>query len=62
MLGLPDDFSSHSFRNGAATSTARAGIPDHLIQVFGHWKSNAYTQHIQTPPDLITHAAKSMVD
>ena len=62
MLVLPDDFSSHSFRNGAATSTARAGIPDHLIQVFGHWKSNAYKQHIRTPPDLITRAAKSMVD
>ena len=62
MLVLPDDFSSHSFRNGAATSAARAGIPDHLIHVFGHWKSNAYKQHIQTPPDLVTRAAKSMVD
>ena len=58
MLVLPDDFSSHSFRNGAATSAARAGIPDHLIQVFGHWKSNAYKQYIRTPPDLITRAAK----
>ena len=33
--GLPGDFSSHSFRIGAATSAARAGIPDQLIQVLG---------------------------
>ena len=60
--GLPGNFSSHSFRIGAATSAARAGIPDHLIQVLGRWESDAYKQYIRTPPDLITRAAKSMVD
>jgi len=39
--GLPCDFSSHSFRLGAASSTARGGVPDHLIQVLGQWKRNA---------------------
>ena len=39
--GLPGNFSSHSFPVGAATSAARAGIPDHLIQVLGRWKSDA---------------------
>ena len=33
--GLPGDFSSHSFGIGTATSPARAGVPDHLIQVLG---------------------------
>ena len=33
--GLPGDFSSHSFGIGTATSAARAGVPDHLIQVLG---------------------------
>ena len=60
--GLPGDFSSHSFRIGAATSAARAGVPDHLIQVLGRWKSDAYKQYIRTPPDLITRAAKSFVE
>ena len=56
--GLPGDFSSHSFRIGAATSAERAGVPDHLIQVLGRWKSDAYKQYIRTPPDLITHVPK----
>ena len=60
--GLPGDFSSHGFRIGAATSAARAGVPDHLIQVLGRWKSDAYKQCIRTPPDLIICAAKSLVE
>ena len=40
--GLPGNFSSHSFRIGAATVAARQGIPDHLIQALGRWTSNAY--------------------
>ena len=33
--GIAGNFSSHSFRIGAATVAARNGIPDHLIQAFG---------------------------
>ena len=60
--GSPGSFSSHSFPIGAATSAARPGILDHLIQVSGRWQSNACKQYSRTPPDLITRAAKSMVD
>ena len=38
---VPGNFSSHSFRIGAATVAPRSGIPDHLIQTMGHWSSNA---------------------
>ena len=38
---IPGNFSSHSFRIGAATVTAHSGIPDHLIQTMGCWSSNA---------------------
>lgn len=58
--GIPGNFSSHSFRIGAATSAARAGLPDHLIQVLGRWKSDAYKQYIQTPPDVIIRSAKPL--
>ena len=59
--GLPGDFSSHSFRIGAATSVVKASVPDNLIQVQGQWKSDASKQYIRTPPDLRTRAAKSLL-
>ena len=40
--GVLGNFSSHSFRIGAATIAARNGIPDHLIQALGRWSSSAY--------------------
>ena len=40
--GISGNFSSHSFRIGAATVAGRNGIPDHLIQELGQWKSNAF--------------------
>ncbi|CAH3170712.1 unnamed protein product [Porites evermanni] len=46
--GIEGNFSSHSFRIGAATVAARNGIPDHLIQALGRWTSNAYQLYIRT--------------
>ena len=46
--GISGNFSSHSFRIGAATVAGRNGIPDHLIQELGHWKSNAFQSYIRT--------------
>ena len=40
--GISGHFSSHSFHIGAATVAGHNGIPDHLIQELGRWKSNAY--------------------
>ena len=39
--GIQGNFSSHSFRIGAAMFAARNGIPDHQIQVLGRWTSLA---------------------
>ena len=49
----PSKYSGHSFRIGAATSAAAAGVPDHLIKTLGRWESAAYLLYIRTPRETL---------
>ena len=53
-------YSSHSFRIGAATNAAAAGLPVSLTKTLGRWKSNAYQTYVQFPPSSL-HAVPSIL-
>ena len=54
FVGIQDSrYTSHSFRIGAATSAAMAGIPEHEIQRMGRWQSGVFRRYIRISTDLI---------
>ena len=55
-----NSFAGHSFRIGAATTAASAGICDSSIQCLGRWKSNAYLLYIRTEPQKLASVSSSM--
>ena len=58
--GVSGNYSSHSFRIGAASVAARNGVPDHLIQAVGRWTSNAYLAYIRTPVDALAAVSRHL--
>ena len=53
-LGLPDsDYAGHSFRIGAATSAAMAGVEDSTIHLLDRWQSAAFLRYIRTPHERL---------
>ena len=52
----------HTFRVGAASTTAAVGLPDWLIKIMDRWSSDWYQLYIRTPRELLLSAAPRMAN
>ncbi len=60
--GLDDrKYAGHSFRIGAATSAAAAGISDAHIKILGRWESAAYQLYIHMPRPQLAGLTQQLV-
>ena len=53
-------YSGHSFRIGAATSAAQAGIQDSTIQALGRWSSGAFLTYVRTPRSQLAGLSREL--
>ena len=54
-------YSGHSFRIGAATTAALAGIEDSTIKMLGRWESSAYQRYLRTPRETLAAVSARLV-
>ena len=56
----PAPYSGHSFRIGAATSAAAAGVEDAVIKILGRWSSSAYLAYVRIPRGNLSEVSRRL--
>ena len=54
-------YNGHSFRIGAATTAAKCGIEDSMIQTLGRWKRAAYLAYIKIPRQQLAAVSRQLL-
>ena len=55
-------YSGHSFRIGAASVAAAAGVPAYFIKMLGRWESEAYHLYIRTPRESLASISQLIAE
>ena len=55
------DYAGHSYRIGAATAAASAGLPPWLVKTLGRWSSDCYERYIQCPQAVLSGVALKLL-
>ena len=55
-------YSGHSFRIGAASAAAAAGVPAYFIKMLGRWESEAYHLYIRTPRESLASISQLIAE
>ena len=58
----PGGYSGHSFRAGAATTAAKAGVEESVIKALGRWESSTYLIYVRLSPSDLRGMARRMVE
>ena len=51
---------SHSFRIGATTMAAQAGLPAYMIKMLGQWTSDVYQIYVRMPQETLAAVVQSI--